>query len=322
MEQRIKKRTVILFIVFMITTLSAVLLFLVWGLNERNIDYNLPRRLVKVAAISLTGCAIATSSLVFQTVTNNRILTPSVMGLDSLFLFMQTLVAFLFGADTLAMTGKYLDFTVSCALMVGFSLILCTVIFNKPGRNLFVLVLVGMVCGSLFSSLSSFMQTLIDPNEYLILQGKMFASFNNVNTSLLFVSTILIGLSLIFVLHTHRKLDVLSLGRENSINLGIHYNGTVTVYLLLISLVVAVSTALVGPINFLGVMVVNLSRQIFKTYRHLHLALGASLLSVTVLVGGQFFVERVFHFNTTVSVLANFVGGIYFIALLLKERRI
>ncbi len=322
MERTAKKRIITAFAVLSVLALGAVILFTAWGLTENNIGYNLPRRLVKVAAISLTGCAIAVSSLVFQTITNNRILTPSVMGLDSLFLFMQSLVAFVLGADTLIMTGKYLDFALSTMLMTGFSLMLCIVVFRKTGQNIFLLVLVGMICGSFFSSLSSFMQTLIDPNEYTILQGKMFASFNNVNTSLLAISAILIGLSLLFMLKTHKKLDVMSLGRENSINLGIFYDRAVIIYLLLISLMVAVSTALVGPITFLGIMVVNVSRQIFKTYRHLYLALGACLLSILTLVGGQFLVERVFHFNTTVSVLANFAGGIYFIALLLKERRV
>ncbi|MGV2687013.1 iron chelate uptake ABC transporter family permease subunit, partial [Clostridium perfringens] len=78
--------------------LVAVFLFIDLGGNW---DYALPRRIKKVLAIILTGGAIALSTTVFQTVTNNRILTPSVMGLDSLYVLIQTTVIFVFGSFTL-----------------------------------------------------------------------------------------------------------------------------------------------------------------------------------------------------------------------------
>ena len=66
-------------------------LYLFQGLNG-SYDYALPRRGIKVLAMAITGVAIAYSTVIFQTITHNRILTPSIMGLDSLYLLLQTVV--------------------------------------------------------------------------------------------------------------------------------------------------------------------------------------------------------------------------------------
>ena len=73
--------------------------------------------------------------------------------------------------------------------------------------------------------------------------------------------------------------------------------------------------------TFLGLIVSNLSYQFFATYKHSVLIAGASLISIIALVGGQFLVQHVFHLSTTISVIINFVGGLYFIYLILKESR-
>lgn len=182
--------------------------------------------------------------------------------------------------------------------------------------------MLGMIFGTLFSSLSSFMQMIMDPNEFLIVQNKMFASFNNVKSSLLGISIITMGVTLIWVLKDIKKLDVLALGKEQAINLGLDYNRLVRKMLIAVSILVSVSTALVGPITFLGILVTNLAYQMVKNYRHSLIIPTAVLISLLALIGGQFLVERVFAFNTTIGVIINFVGGLYFIYILLKEERL
>ena len=76
-------------------------------------------------------------------------------------------------------------------------------------------------------------------------------------------------------------LDVMSLGRENAINLGVNYDRMVMKMLILSSVLIATSTALVGPITFFGLIVANLSYQFFATYKHSTLILGASLISIS-----------------------------------------
>lgn len=286
-----------------------------------NWDYVLPRRAKKIIAILLTGCIIAFSTMVFQTITNNRILTPSIIGLDSLYMFIQTLVIFVFGSTHMTIMNKNVNFLISTGLMVLFAGVLYKFLFRREGQNIYFLLLIGLIFGTLFGSLSTFMQVLIDPNEFQVVQDKMFASFNNVNTDLLILSFVLVIAVALYFWRYVKYLDVLALGRDQAINLGIPYDFVVKRFLVVIAILVSIATALVGPITFLGLLVANLAHQYMKTYQHKFLLAGSALISVVALVGGLLIVERVFTFSTTLSVIVNFIGGVYFIYLLLKENK-
>lgn len=303
-----------------VIALAVVLLFLFQGLNKNNWDYNISKRVPKVIAIIITGGAIAYSSMIFQTVTNNRILTPSVLGLDSLYGFVQTLSVFIFGTSSIVMLNHKVNFGVSVLCMIFASLILYKFMFKKS-NNIYFLLLVGTVLGTLFKTLSTFMQVLIDPNEFEALQTSLYASFNNVNTNILFITIVIVLLIFAFMYDDIKKLDVLLLGRENAINLGINYDKLSKKILMVVAILVSVSTALVGPITFLGILIVNLSYEFFSTYKHSVLIAGASLMGVIALVGGQFIVERILNYTSTVSIIINFIGGAYFLYLLLKENK-
>ncbi|WPK13483.1 iron chelate uptake ABC transporter family permease subunit [Lysinibacillus louembei] len=298
----------------------SVALYVFYQLNG-NYHYAFPRRLVKVSAMALTGVAIAYSTVVFQTITHNRILTPSVMGLDALYMMVQTIIFFLFGSVSIFVLNAYVNFLTATAAMILFAMIFYRLLFKEGKRPIYFLLLVGMIVGTFLGSVTTFMQVLIDPNEFLNLQSKMFASFNNVNTNLVWLAGIVILLTFIYGWRHMRQLDVMSLGRDTAINLGVPYDKLVQRMLIISSILIAVSTALVGPITFFGLIVANLSYQYFKTYKHSILIVGSCLMSVVALVGGQFVVERIFSFTTTLSVIINFIGGVYFIYLLLKESR-
>jgi iron complex transport system permease protein len=169
--------------------------------------------------------------------------------------------------------------------------------------------------------MSSFMQVLIDPNEFQMIQNKMFASFNNVNTDLLTLAIILMIAAMIYFMRFLKYLDVMSLGRDQAINLGVDYDFVTKRVLIVVTILISISTALIGPITFLGLLVANVAYQFIKSHQHKHIIPGAMLISVIALVGGQFIVERIFTFTTTLSVIINFVGGVYFIYLLLKENK-
>ncbi len=306
--------TVILFI-------SVCLLYLLPQLNATNWQYFLTKRGTKVLAIVLTGFGIGVSSLSFQTITNNKLITPNVMGLESLYMFIQTFIIFIWGSKELSMMTSYSQFFLSIAVMMMASWGLFNLVFKKENQDIYRLVLTGMVLGSLFGGLSSFMQVLLDPNEFTILQGKMFASFNNVNVSLLGISCLLILPCAYILFKDRHALNVLSLGRSSSINLGVDYYRLVKRQLMLSAVLISISTALVGPITFLGILVVSLTRKLLNTYRHQEMMIEVTILSGTFLLTATYLVERVFSFNTTVSVIINFIGGVYFIYLIIKERQ-
>ncbi|MEG1001131.1 MAG: iron chelate uptake ABC transporter family permease subunit [Cellulosilyticaceae bacterium] len=313
-----KKKLIILAVVIV----AASLLFIGLGLTPKNYEYFLSRRIPKVVAMLLTGGCIAFSSVVFQTITHNRILTPNVLGLDSVYVFIQTLIVFLLGGLSGFTVGSTGNFLLTLSIMIGFSMIFYKVLFKKEMKNIMFLVLMGMVMGTFFSSLSDGMQFLMDPNEFLMLQDSMFASFNSMRTKLIVPSAVLVVLAVWYVRKEIRWLDALSLGREQAINLGVDYDRVVKKMLIVIAVMVSVSTALVGPITFLGILVSNLARQMMKTYKHSYLILASVLISMALLIVGQFLIERVLGYDIMLSMIINLIGGVYFLYLLLKENNL
>lgn len=301
-------------------TVVLIVLFMMIDANG-NWDYVLPRRGKVIAAILLTGAAISFSTIVFQTMTNNRILTPSLIGLDSLYLLLQTAIVFILGSTKLTMMNKNIQFMLAAVLMTAFAALLFKLLIRREGNHLYFLLLVGIISGTFFSSISSFLQMLLDPNEFLIVQDKMFPSFNNVNTDILIISMIVIIFVFVFFYSDFKYLDVLALGREHAVNLGVPYDKTIKRLFAAVAILVSISTALVGPITFLGLLVANVAYRLFDTFRHRTIIPGTILLSFAALIGGQLIVERVFTFSTSLSVIINLFGGIYFLFLLLKENK-
>ncbi|NCL74349.1 iron chelate uptake ABC transporter family permease subunit [Rhodococcus sp. YH1] len=285
-------------------------------------DFAMKIRGRQVLSMVLVGYATAFAAVIFQTVTNNRILTPGVMGFDSLFMLLQTLVVFLFGASALATLDPRLKFGVEVLAMVGFALVLFRWLFDRGSRDLYVLVLVGIVLGALFGGLSSLVSRLIDPNDFMTLQDVLFASFNNVQVDLLAVSALLVVAATAFSVPLLRQLDVVALGREHAIGLGVDHRRVVTRALIVVAVLVSVATALVGPITFLGLLVANLARELVGTFRHRWTVPAATLVAIVALVGGQFVLARLLDYNSSLIVVVNFLGGIYFISLLVRGARL
>lgn len=317
-DKKAKKQIIIL----LIFTIIASIVFVTIGMNKNNMDYLLAKRIPKLMAISISGGAIAFSSILFQTICNNRILTPSVLGLDSVYSFIQTLVVFVFGSTSIVMTNKNLNFILSLIGMLIISTLLYKFVFGKNNNGIMHLLLVGLILGTFFSSLTSFIQVIIDPNEYLTLQSKLIASFNNVNTDILVLCIFIILAILPFIYDELKLLDVMALGKEQAINLGVNYDKVMKKLLIVVAIMTAMSTALVGPLTFLGLIVVNVTYQIVQSFKHKYIINTSILISICSIIVGLIFVERIFKFTTTLGVIINFIGGLYFLYLLLKESKL
>lgn len=298
--------------------LASVAAFMTWGANG-HWDFVLSFRAGKLAAMLLVAYAVAVSSVLFQTITHNRILTPSIMGFDALYTLIQAVVIFWFGMTAGGQWGLTGKFVLEVSVMTVFACLLFQWIFSGASHSLHLLLLVGIVFGLLFRSLSGLMVRMIDPNEFLFLQDKMFASFNAIRTNLLLASVAMVGGVSLIGWRLRRAYDVLSLGREVAINLGIHYRRTLWLTLVLIVVMVSVSTALVGPVTFFGLLVSNLAYMIMQTDKHKYTVPAAVLLGIVALVGGQTVLEHGLALNTTVSVVIEFAGGLMFIALIARK---
>lgn len=282
-------------------------------------SFVLPFRGTKLAAMLLVAYAISVSTILFQTVTANRILTPSIMGLDTLYVLIQTSLLFLAGSSAAASLSPSALFVAQVAAMIGFSGLLYAWLFSGRTQSLHLVVLVGLVLGVLFRSLSSLMQRVMAPNEFVILQDRLFANFNSVDTSVLAAAALAVAAVSLYGWRNIRALDVLLLGRDAAIALGVDYKAVVSQTLIIVAVLVSVSTALVGPTTFFGLLVASLAYRVAGSERHAVILPLSALIAILMLVGGQLVLERIFAFDTALSIIIEFAGGIAFILLVLRS---
>ena len=324
MNKRAYRKNIIKLIVIALIAIIIVAAFLFIGVkfhNHKLLRYAMKLRIPKVIAMIITAFAIGAATIIFQSVINNTIVTPCLLGMNALYTLIHTSVVFVLGSGSILFTNDNLSFLVDLVLMGIIATVVYSWLFKMTGHNVLYVLLVGTVLTSFFSSIQSTLTRVMDPNEYDTLLTSLVASFSNINSEIIIFSVIIHALIGVIFRKELALLDVITLGKEQAINLGVDYDRCIRRLLLAVTLCIAVATAMVGPISFLGLIIANISRQLLKTYRHTQLIAGAALMGVIALIGGQFIVERVFVYSIPISVFITVAGGIYFLYLILKGSR-
>ena len=278
-------------------------------------------RYPKLIAMVITAFTIGGASIVFQSVINNTIVTPCLLGMNSLYTLIHTAVVFFLGSGSMLVINSNMSFALDLVIMGVVATFIYSYLFKMTNHNVLYVLLIGTVLTSFFSSIQSTLTRIMDPNEYDTLLTSLVASFSNVNSEIIIFSLIIIAAIIVIFRKELAMLDVLTLGKEQAVNLGVDYDRCIRRLLLAVTLCISVATAMVGPISFLGLIIANLSRQMLKTYRHTQLILGSALLGMIGLIFGQLIVERIFVYAIPVSVFITVGGGIYFLYLLLAGKR-
>lgn len=289
--------------------------------NEKLVNYALKIRTPKLIAMIIVAFAISSSSIVFQSIINNTIVTPCLLGMNALYTLLHTVVVFVAGVGSVLVLNKNLTFAVDTILMGIVATVIYSYLFKKTNHNVLYVLLIGTVLTSLFGSIQSSMTRIMDPNDYDTLLTTLVASFSNMHSEVIAASVVLLALIAFVLRKDIALLDVITLGKDQAINLGVNYDKTVRRLLLGVTLCIAVATALVGPLSFMGLIVANLARQLLKTFRHSQLIIGSALFGIIVLIGGQLLVEKVFSYSVPISVFITVAGGIYFLYLLLTQKK-
>ena len=306
----------------LLISLALAVLYIVLGLNTEFLSFLLERRILKLIAILVVGYSISVSSVLFQIITNNRIITPSIIGFDSLYLMICSIVVLFFHQLLVPnVINIHIFFFITVGIMIVFSRALYRLLFIIKENTIYYVLLSGAVLSLLFRSIYTFFISIMDVAQYDALQRKLYASFDLIQYDLLFVSIILALLTTKYIVPMLSDLDVYLIGKDNAKMLGVDIDKVQDDCIKIISVLVSVATVLVGPITFLGLFVVNIVYMIYSnSNKHVHLILGSTFLSWIILILGSLLVERVFEFDTNLTVIINGIGGIYFIYLLLKGR--
>ena len=282
-------------------------------------EYALGLRWRTVAGMSIAAAAVGVSTILLQTITANRILTPGIMGFDAVFLALQVFTVFAIGPVILFAAPPAASWAVELVLMAGSITALYWWLFLRRRLDLHVIVLAGLVLGVLFRSVTSFVQRLLDPETFAILLDLAFASFTSIQRELLLPTGVLVAAAIASLWPIRRALDVLTLGENTAISLGVEHRRVVIHAVLAIAVMVAASTALVGPVTFFGLLVANLAYGAVG-HRHLHSIPAAVAIGATTLLVGQLILDRLLGFGTELPIVIEFVGGLFFIALVLSGR--
>lgn len=287
---------------------------------QGDLGFALTLRGSTAAAMVIAAFAQAISTVIFHTVTANRILSPSVMGFDSLFVLMQTILVTIFGGEFLAASDGPLRLIVQTAIMVGFATLLYRWLFTRSAGGLMTTLLVGVVLGMSFSSISTFLERLLHPTDYDLLSLALFGRMTAVDASLLPLAFGVCAVIGVLVWRRRNVLDVLLLGRELATSVGIDHRRELTRTLVFVAILVAFSTALVGPMTFFGFLAATLAYQLAGTHRHAIVLPLSFLLGLIALASGQFILQHVFYAAGFLTVIIEFAGGIVFLAILLSRR--
>lgn len=284
-----------------------------------SLTFALRIRGLTVAAMVIVAVAVGASTVVFHTITQNRILTPSIMGFDAFYVLIATTVVFFFGSASFLQANEILLWSVQVLVMVAFSVFLFTWMFGGRRRSIHLMLLVGIVLGTFFRSFSEWMQRMLDPLDYQVLSDAMFASLTRPDPLLLVFTGTLVAASCAVLVPLVRKLDVLTLGEPAAVGLGIDHKRLVMLLFTLVSVMIAASTALVGPILFFGLIVANLAYSYAGTFRHAWTLPTAALIGMLCLLAGQLVLEQLFSFGGSLSMIIEFAGGLFFLYLVLRK---
>ncbi|MGF7158312.1 iron chelate uptake ABC transporter family permease subunit [Bartonella heixiaziensis] len=311
-----KKAKTLVLTTLIISACIVISLYMTWNINV----YTWTFRLTKLVSLLLIAYTISVSTVLFQTVVNNRLLTPSIMGFDQLYILIKTITIYFLGSLSLPFFNEEGQLILEALILIVFSISLFRWLFSGSLKGLHLTLLIGVVLGGFFFSLRMFMQLQLNPDQMMNLTDIMFANFNKFNTSLISFATIIVFLVSLIGWRSRHLLDILALGRENALNLGVDYHKSATAILIFVSILVSISTALVGPVTFFGLLVANLSYELSPQAKHSVVVPIAILLAIIFLVGGQFILEQIFNMAGRLSFIIEFCGGITFLILLMKGK--
>lgn len=280
------------------------------------------RRQNAIIAMAIAAICQAVGSVLFQSVTSNKIITPSILGFEAIYSTVNTAIMYILGiGGFMALDGKKF-FIFQIILMVGICLLLFIGIFNKRDGNIELMLLIGVILGQGLRSISAFMRKLLSPSEFDILQAKLFASVNNSDSQYFALSIGIIFVVVAAIFLNTNKINVISLGKDVATNLGLNHKKATFLSLIAVAILISISTALVGPMTFYGFLVATLTYELAKTYDHKYLLLMAILLAFVILTGSYFIMNHIFNANGVVSVLIELIGGIAFLMLIFKEEKL
>ena len=272
-------------------------------------------RLPRILACVLIGASLAISGAAYQAMFVNPLVSPSILGVLSGAGFGAAVGMFFKLNEYLIQLSTFGFGFLAVAVALGVS-----ALYSRSG-SVIVLVLGGVISGSLFTSLLSVLKYAADPNDalpaitYFLMGSLGFASKSFIQISILpmYAGVLLLALS-------GKYLNALSLGEEEAKSLGVNTTRVKIFIILVATFVSALSVTIAGIIGWIGLIVPHIARFIFGADNRAVLASSAMIGAIFLLFCDSFS-RLIFTFEIPIGIVTSLFGIPMFIIVLRRAKR-
>ena len=236
-------------------------------------------RIPRVLTAVLAGIALSVSGLLMQTLFQNPLAGPYVLGINSgssLMVALSTMTGFSLFANDFGLVGAALIGAFGAGLFILF----CSLYV----KNKVSLLLVGIMFGSFAGALVNVVQSYSNPDDLKMFMLWSFGSLQNVQLDQLSIFTGVVFTGIFLTLFIIKPLNLLVLGDQNATTLGVRIKSVRFLIILITAILTGTVTAFCGPIAFVGLIVPNIVKLVYKTTNHFHLLLGSMLGGALLIV--------------------------------------
>jgi iron complex transport system permease protein len=271
-------------------------------------------RLPRVIMAFLVGAALSVSGAMLQGVFRNPLVSPMILGVTSGASFGAALAIVVAGHSALAIQGSSFFWALNAVFIA-------VKIGHRVRHSVTTLVLAGVIVSAVFMSGLSFLKYRADPYEQL--PEIVFWTMGSLNNILWadVIRTLIVVVSGIIILHLFRwTLNPMALGDEDAMGLGVNVRRARMVYILISTLIVAVSVSCCGDIKWLGLVVPHMARMIIGA-DHTDLIPFSALLGGLLLLLIDTLTRALPGGEMPIGILTSLLGGPFFAYLLIRQER-
>jgi iron complex transport system permease protein len=291
--------------------------FLNFDLNDTEHIIIREIRFPRMVAAIIAGSGLAVSGMLMQTLFNNPLAGPFVLGINSgssLFVALAMLSGFTFFQTDFGIAGAALLGAFICGIIILF--------FSFHLKSAVSLLLIGLMIGGFTSSIVSILEMQSGAQELKSFSLWSMGSLQHVVNSQLPFIFIIFSIASVLVTFLIKPLDAMILGEKSAENLGVNIKLFRLTCIGVTALYAGLITAFCGPIAFVGLAVPNLTRIIFKTQSHGILILANLLIgSIFLLVvdSGIQFLEPIAALP--LNAVTSLIGAPFIIYIVIKKMR-
>jgi len=274
-------------------------------------------RIPRMTMAILAGASLSIAGLLMQTLFNNPLAGPYVLGINSgasLFVAFSIMTGIPFFTSTLGITAN--------ALIGAFIFGLIILFFSRFLRAQISLLLVGLMLGSFTSALVSIAQTVSQADELKVYTLWALGSLQKVEFQHLLpiLGVFMVGIVLTFF--AAKSLNILVIGEENAKLLGVNIKRARLFIIALTAVFTGLITAFCGPIAFVGLAVPNLVRMILKTQSHVTLIVSSALVGAIFILLCDICIQLIEpHFLIPINIFTSLIGAPFVVFIILKKLR-